>query len=184
MHLYRCNDNASMSLFSHNKGFSLIEIMIVVLIIGISASMAVLYIDNSDDRLKSEAKRLFGMAQLARDDAIIKGQSIAITIDIKDEIAQYNFSHFENGKWVALNDKPYRLIKLSHDIKLRSILSNSVITENSNSRGSTLDNKDLIYFLPTGESSEFQIWLSNNNTEYVLSSTFLGELSLKRSEKL
>ncbi|MCP3850229.1 MAG: type II secretion system protein, partial [Gammaproteobacteria bacterium] len=42
-----------------HRGFSLIELMVVVLIIGIAASMAVLTIDNSDDRLKSEAKRLF-----------------------------------------------------------------------------------------------------------------------------
>ncbi len=172
-----------MNSFAYKKGFSLIEIMIVVLIIGISASMAVLYIDNSDDRLKSEAKRLLGMAQLARDDAIVKGQSIAITIDTKDEVAQYGFSYFDNGQWIIFDEKPYQLIKFSHDIKMRSIHSNGAITESTTNDSNASGSKGLIYFLPTGESSEFQIWLSNDNTEYLLSSTILGELSLKRSEK-
>lgn len=186
MYFYRCsnvNFNDSISSNSYAKGFSLIEIMIVVLIIGISASMAVLYIENSDDRLKSEVKRFFGMAQLARDDAIVKGQSIAITINTIDDIAQYHFSQLEDGKWIPFDDKPYRLIKFSHDIKMRSILSNSVLKSNVKNSGDILEQKGLIYFLPTGESSEFQIWLSNNNTGYVFSSTILGELSLKRSEK-
>lgn len=166
--------------YSHNKGFSLIELMIVVLIIGISASMAVLYIDNSDDRLKSEAKRLLAMTQLARDDAIITGQSLAMTIDATHKTAEYYFSRLENGKWVQFLNKPYRTIKLSDDIQLRSIFSAKV----SGSAVKNTKNKELIYFLPTGETSEFQIWISNNNIEYVLSSTILGELSLKRTEEL
>jgi len=167
---------------SGNTGFSLIEIMIVVLIIGISASMAVLYIDNSDDRLKFESKRLLAMTQLARDDAIISGKSLAMTIntDTIDDTDQYYFSQLENGKWIQFSEKPYRTITLSNDIKLRSILS----AKQPDTNIKTLENKDLIYFLPTGETSEFQIWISNNNTEYVLSSTIFGELSLKRTENL
>ena len=154
-----------------NNGFSLIEIMIVVLIIGISASMAVLYIDNSDDRLKSEAKRLLAMTQFARDDAIISGQSLGLTIDTSHELSRYFFSRLEGGKWVAFTKKPYREFTLNHDIKLHSILSATT----ANGSIKIEDNKDLIYFLPTGETTEFQIWINNIYTEYDLSSTILGE---------
>lgn len=144
------------------NGFSLIELMIVVLIIGISTSMAVIYIDTSDDRLKSEAKRLFAMVQLARDDAIFKGESLGLVIK-PDE---YSFSRLEDGKWIQIIEKPYRVFELSSDLKLRSLSKNN--------------QADLIYFLPTGESSEFQVWISNNNdSEYVLNGNILGELSLK-----
>ncbi|MCW8931064.1 MAG: GspH/FimT family pseudopilin [Gammaproteobacteria bacterium] len=170
----------STNLISNNRGFSLIEIMIVVLIIGISASMAILYIDNSDERLKTEAKRILAMVQLARDDAIMTGQSMALTIDTSQGIAQYYFSKLENGKWISFSNKPYSVISLSHDIKIRSILSKKASSTSVND----LENKELIHFLPTGETSEFQIWMNNENTEYILSSTILGELSLKKSEQL
>lgn len=183
---FRVNNQSSKIKMSGNTGFSLIEIMIVVLIIGISASMAVLYIDNSDDRLKFESKRLLAMTQLARDDAIISGKSLAMTIntDTIHDTDQYYFSQLENGKWIQFSEKPYRTITLSNDIKLRSILSAKLTAKQADSNIKTLENKDLIYFLPTGETSEFQIWISNNNTEYVLSSTIFGELSLKRTENL
>lgn len=158
---------------TRSGGFSLIEIMVVVLIIGISASMAVLYIDNSDDRLKSQAKRLLAMTQLVRDDAIITGHSLAMIVNNR----HYYFSQLEKGKWVQLKRKPFKKISLSDDISLRFILAD----KSSNKSNKQLN---LFYFLPTGETSEFQIWISNKDTEYVLSSTSLGELSLKRTQSL
>lgn len=156
-----------------NQGFSLIEIMVVVLIIGISASMAVLYIDNSDDRLKSEAKRLLAMTQLVRDEAIMTGRSLAMIIDSSN----YYFSRREKGKWVQLTSKPFKKITMSADIRLRFISAGK-------GSGNSTKQANLFYFLPTGETSEFQVWISNDNMEYVLSSTTLGELSFKRSENL
>lgn len=162
------------------RGFSLIEIMVVVLIIGISASMAVLYIDNSDDRLKSDARRLLAMTQYARDDAIISGQSLAMTLDDSLDGFEYSFLHLQKGKWVEFSQKPYNAIKLSDDIMLRFALSG----KKTQLKIKADEKKNLIYFLPTGETSEFQIWISNKQTEYVLSSTLFGELSLKKSERL
>ena len=156
---------------TNNQGFTLIELMIVVLIIGISTSMAVLYIDNSDDRLKSEAKRLLAMTQLTRDEAIITGRSLAMILNSSD----YSFSRMENGKWTKLSTKPFRTILLNDDIRLRFILADS-LSASSNQQA------NLLYFLATGETSQFQVWISNDNTEYVLSSTTLGELSLKKAE--
>ena len=158
-------------------GFSIIEIMIVVLIIGIGASMAVLYIDTSDERLKFEARRLFAMTQLARDDAIIKSESLGLVV----HQSHYYFTRFENSKWIQIVDKPYRVFELSSDIRMRELIKNE-----SSDESQLLENKDdLIYFLPTGESSEFQIWIGNDNdSEYVLSGTMLGELSMKKTESL
>ena len=81
-----------MSVVLKNKGFSLIELMIVVLIIGVSTSLIVLTIDHSDDRLKSETQYLLAMIQLARDEAIITGQSFGLTIETSDDNAEYFFS--------------------------------------------------------------------------------------------
>lgn len=156
-----------------SQGFSLLEIMIVVLIIGISASMAVLYVDNSEERLKSEAKRLFAISQLVRDDAIITGQSLAMIVNTAD----YSFARLEKGEWVKLSKKPFKKITLNNDIRLHFTIKEKKAVKNSNNLRS-------LYFFPTGETSEFQLWISNETTEYLLSSTTLGELSLKKVDKL
>ncbi|WP_198266099.1 pilus assembly FimT family protein [sulfur-oxidizing endosymbiont of Gigantopelta aegis] len=168
-----------------SAGFSLIELMIVVLIIGIGASMAVLYIDTSDDRLKSQAKRILAMSQLARDDAIITGQSLAMSFKNNIDSTEYYFLQLDKAKWVEIKKKPYRRFKLSQDIQVRTILSSPVNNSKAGSNKSKLtEDKDLIYFLPTGETSEFQLLISNDETEYQLSSTLFGELTLKRTEAL
>lgn len=157
------------------KGFSLIELMIVVLIIGISTSMAVLYIDNSDERLKTEAQRLLAMTQFARDEAIITGESLGLVITPQ----QYYFTRLDKTEWLEIKNKPYRLFELSDDIQLRSLIVNKPLNNSWQSKMK----EGLIYFLPTGESSEFQIWISNDNSsEFVLNSSLMGELSLKKTD--
>jgi len=157
------------------SGFSLMELMIVVLIIGISASMAMLYIDNSDERLKTEAQRLLAMAQFARDEAIITGESLGLVISNQ----QYYFTRLDKQEWVQIKQKPYRLFELSHDMRIRSLIANQQLNNSPQSQ----EKNDFIYFLPTGESSEFQIWISNDNdSEYVIISSLMGELSLKKTD--
>ncbi len=160
---------------THNQGFSLIEIMIVVLIIGISASMAVLYIDTADERLKSEAKRLLAITQLLRDDAIITGHSLALLVGTD----HYSFSRLTmDDKWQPFNNKPFKKIELEDDINLRFLLADN-LSDNNQSADKQEKKDNLFYFLPTGESSEFQLWIGNKNMEYVLSCSSFGELSLK-----
>jgi len=161
----------------HNQGFSLIEIMIVVLIISISASMAVLYIDTADERLKSEAKRLLAMTQFLRDDAIITGRTLALLIDKN----HYSFSQLKMDKWQQLNDKPFKKIELEDDMTIRFIAADNRPDNNADPQQEKKDN--LFYFLATGESRAFQLWIANKDMEYMLSCSSFGELSLKASLK-
>ena len=160
---------------AYNKGFSLIELMIVILIIGISTSMAMLYIDNSDERLQTEARRILAMAQLLRDDAIISGEVSGLVIENRS----YYFTQLEQGKWVERGNKPFKRIKLEDDIKIRTLITGDQIIKTNEQEQTT---RNLIYFLPTGESSEFQIWISTDNSEYVLTGSLMGQLTLKKSE--
>ena len=159
------------------QGFSLIEIMIVVFIISISASMAVLYIDTADERLKSEAKRLLAMTQLLHDDAIITGRSLALLVGTN----HYSFSQLKMDKWQQLNDKPFKKIKLEDDMTIRFIAADNRSDDNADPQQEKKEN--LFYFLATGESRAFQLWIANKDMEYVLSCSSFGELSLKASLK-
>jgi hypothetical protein len=125
------------------------------------------------------------MTQLARDDAIITGQSLAMSFETNFDNMEYFFLRLDKSKWVEMKKKPYRRIKLSHDIDIRSILSSSKTnSKKGTNKPNVAEDKELIYFLPTGETSEFQLFISNGETEYQLSSTLFGELTLKRTEAL
>ena len=86
----------------------------------------------------------------------------------------------EKDKWIKIEHNPFRLFEISDDIRIRSLIAR----QQSGEIVQQSDQQELIYFLPTGESSEFQIWLSNDNeSEFVLNSTFMGELSLNKTER-
>lgn len=166
-----------------SNGFSLIELMIVVLIIGIATSFAVFAIDNSDDRLKTEAKRLLHMMQIAKDDAIINSRVLGIVI----EENQYSFVLYKKGKWLKLESMPFRTRELSDDMTLSTLISSQnkqvTMTTLPLNTSPELDNsiERLIYFLPTGEMKRSEIRLENNNkTRFLISSTMAGTLLLKQ----
>lgn len=156
-----------------NNGFSLIELLVVVFIIGISASMAVLYIDTSEERLETEARKIYALLKYMRDDAIIKGKSFSMVIKDKE----YSFARYTDNKWQMLEQKPYIKTLVSDDISLR-LLQDSASTDISER---ILHQVNYIYFLPTGESTQFELKISNKQKSvYRISGTFLGELKFEK----
>ena len=157
-----------------SSGFSLLELMIVILIIGIITSLSILQIDTADDRLKVEAQRLLALTQLARDDAILGGKHLGMVVQSNS----YYFTRYNGDSWLVLKQKPYKTIKLDNDMSLKALVSSKPVPGDK-----AINNKnEMIYFLATGESSEFQLWINNeNNTEFILSGDVTGKLSLKSS---
>jgi type II secretion system protein H len=144
--------------------------MIVVLIIGISTSIAVVYIDTSETRLETEAKRLLAYIKIARDNAMITGQAIGLVV----EQQSYYFALMDNGDWREMKEKPFKKIKLADNTYLR------VLTSQDNIDNPDLTKQALIYFLPTGESRAFQLWIRNSKTEYEIDGDLAGKLSFRR----
>ncbi len=66
----------------HHRGFTLIEIMVVITIIGILTGMIVMNIVTTDPRkaLDHEAQRLLAVIEMARDEALFGRQDIGIVV--------------------------------------------------------------------------------------------------------
>lgn len=93
--------------FHHLKrqsGFTLIEILVVVVLISIILSMATLAITTGTpkERLHTEAKRFTALLQLAQDDALLNGAEFGIVLS--DKSYQFVISTDEGWQPVANNN--------------------------------------------------------------------------------
>jgi general secretion pathway protein H len=69
-----------MRLHGRSDGFSLIEILVVIVIIGIIMSIAVLSITlvGGDSQLRDEAQRIVSLVDVARDESLLQGREFGL----------------------------------------------------------------------------------------------------------
>jgi len=106
---------------SHQRGFTLIEMLVVVLIIGVVLSFVSLSINPNgpSDRLNTEARRLEALVRAAADDALLYGREIGLDITR----GGYRFLRLGDDGWQPIvgTDTPLRPRKLSEGVVLALI---------------------------------------------------------------
>ena len=81
-------------------GFTLLEIMVVVVLIGITVTLVALSFNRDVDRVAQlEAERFAALLDLVRDESILSGQTFAIEVDEAERT--YRFLRAD-GKWVPV----------------------------------------------------------------------------------
>lgn len=102
----------------HESGFTLIEVLVVLVIIGVVLTFATLSINPTgpSDRLDAASKRLAALAQTAADEAILSGQTIGLQIDAHG----YRFIRLTDRGWkvIASPDSPLRPRRFHDDLHL------------------------------------------------------------------
>ena len=68
----------------HDAGFTLVELVVVMAIIGITSAALVLTLPGPDDRVRGVAAKLAAQAAATRDRAILTGQAQAFTASVPD----------------------------------------------------------------------------------------------------
>ncbi len=83
-------------------GFSLIEILVVIVIIGLFAGSVVMFFDgnNSASKLKRETQRLKQIIRIAMDESLINATQLGLVIT--DE--GYEFLQLKDYHWVTISD--------------------------------------------------------------------------------
>ena len=83
-------------------GFSLIELLAVIVLIGLLSSVVVLTMADPRGRITGDADRFAGRVRAARDAAVVSGRPMALWVSPTG----YGFERREQGEWRALSDGP------------------------------------------------------------------------------
>jgi general secretion pathway protein H len=140
-------------------GFTLLEILVVLLIIGIIASLAVLSVHNRNqvDDLLTEAQRLARLFELARQESVIQGREAAIELH-RDS---YRFVHWVQEEWKPVEDELLHTRHLPEGIRVEWV---EIEGEEVAFDDTTLVTPPRIFLWSSGETTPFKLLLKSNKS--------------------
>ncbi len=124
-----------------SQGFSLLELLVVIVIIGILISFTTLAIRGADpeDMIKEEAQRFNQLLQLAQEEAIFKGLEYGLAFTPNS----YTFLVQLDNKWQHLDDdRLLRTRALEHNIEIELTLDETGVALKDPAAGSSPVNMD------------------------------------------
>lgn len=156
-------------------GFTLLELLVVLVIIGIVSSFAVLStgLTGRDKPLNKESQRLLALMQMASEESVEKTEELGLTVS-NDGYHFLRYDYDQNA-WQPLEDDLFRERRLPDDLTLDLVLEGRPIElgdpsqtdSTATSKSDIKDAKDKpkppqILFLSSGEVSPFTLTLSEH----------------------
>jgi len=171
---------------TRQRGFSLLEIMVVVTIIGIFIGVAVLSIDvtGRDRDSEQEMFRLKSLVDLLREESLLQGIDYGVLFTRTGY--QFYFYDYEQRLWLQPNDD--RLLagrELPESLDLAVTVDDRLVVL---AEPPDLENGDTgepqVMILSTGEMTPFEIEVFRDplGPRYALSAEFDGEMEIELHE--
>jgi general secretion pathway protein H len=163
------------------RGFTLLELMVVLVLIGIIFTFAVLSVGRSDqaEAMQRETRRLATLIGMANDEAVIRGEELAIHFTETG----YSFLGLRVDGWQELQDddllKPYTL---PAGIRVRIEVEGDPPGLGQRDKKKTEDTEDTltpqVYILSSGDMTPFSATFETDQSpvRYHLTATMLGKL--------
>lgn len=157
-------------------GFTLIEVMVVVVIMGILINFAVLSLRGSSpaDQIDKESQRLKSLIEIASEEALLRSSFIGI--DITE--TGYGFLRLEEELWQPVDDTLFRSRELPEEIRISVTSAQPTSDEDEDEEKRTPE----IILLNSGEITPFDLKITSIHSDdyFRLQGNETGELTLER----
>lgn len=176
-----------------SAGFTLLELMVVLVLIGIIFSFAVLSLRGTDisDLMEQETRRLATLLELAGDEAILRGEELAVNFTEDG----YEFLVLQDNSWQSPRDDGLlKAYTLPADIELRLEVEDDLPDMNTLTGQEDEDSEEdeeerltpQVFILSSGEMTPFAVTLMSlqSTYRYHLSVSLLGKVSWEFEETL
>lgn len=178
-------------------GFSLVEILVVVMIVAIVTSAALLSFGNvRDDRgLRTEARRFAALVEVALDEATLQGRDFGIEF----MTGSYRFVEYDAtaARWADVpGDDTLRLRKLPDDVEIELYLEDKrILLRDSPAPFDDPDDRSLLarstFYAPhlliysSGDATPFEIhlWRTTDDRRVVVYGDTLGAITVGDDEE-
>lgn len=143
---------------SRLTGFTLLELLVVLVIVGITLSFAVLSLGLRSDKdiVLEESRRIAALMRLASEEAIVQGRELAMQFDG----TSYRFLVLDKNRWQAIEaDEVLRERSLPEGLQADLVVE-------SVGKTSAASSGRLVYFYSSGEVSPFQLSLQDSQRKY------------------
>ncbi len=155
-------------------GFTLLEVLVVLVIIGVMVSFAVLSFKGDDRGLEDEARRLQALIVMTGQEAVMQGRELALEFTPDG----YDFLAYDGEQWQALaDDEILRQRELPDGLTLDYQAEGEQMTVGTKKEESA---PPRIYFLSSGEVTPFLLTLRRRGESgaYTLSGDARGKTRL------
>ncbi len=151
-----------------NRGFTLIEILTVLVIVAVMAGLLVIgFSDSPQRRLRREASDLAALINAASDEAVMRGVEIGLTIDERG----YRFVYFdiEKKQWQPVVQRGLAEHQFDEPLTVDVVLDSEHIGEDEQARQKKFAERSedtalrpMVLILSSGEITPFTLTLSDD----------------------
>lgn len=177
------------------RGFTLVEILVVIVIVGIMAGLAVISIGGNPQReLQQEARRLQLVLRTAGDEALLTGKEYGLIADRHSyQILQFDQS---GRQWVAGDNKIFSSYRLPEYIALNLSLEGEAVDlakimspadreqqdDNTTDEAEEAQQAPALIFFSSGEATPFAVEIGRDGSRsvYRLSSDGVQDVQIEQ----
>lgn len=175
---------ATANLRARSSGFTLLELLVVLVLIGVIISFAVLSVGDGgrQERLRQEAERLTSLFNLASEEAVLQSMELGVVL----QRGGYAFMTYDGNGWLPVTgDDLFREHALPDGVELALFMDGLQVSLVPPTAEQEEALEPQLWFSSSGERTPFELSLSYREGAalvYRLQGPLLGALTLQRVE--
>ncbi|TRY12259.1 type II secretion system minor pseudopilin GspH [Shewanella hanedai] len=185
---------------THQKGFTLMEVLLVILLMGMAASAVTMSMSGADKKreLEKTAQQFMAATEMVLDETVLSGHFIGIVV----EKESYKYVVYDEGKWKPLTkDRILGERQMEPGVRIDLVLDGLPLVQDDEEQDSWFEEpliekseedkkkfpEPQILLFPSGEMSAFELMFVSDNdegkeVEALVVGDALGRLTLGRED--